>query len=127
MPVTALTSQRQTRKSVRAYVAVISKPIVIISVGYCVLSNISFQSSFDGALSMPRAFDAGLVTKGYAQNHAAEVVLFKRIGPRLFEYRVKHPLLRYAGIPWLIARRTNVDLATRCEGSTTDGCNEGLD
>lgn len=122
MQVAALISKRQRRGSLRAYAGVVAKPIAIISVGYCILSNISFQSSFDGSLSMPRAAAAGLVTATYAQQHAADVVLFKRVGPELFEYRVKRPIVGYAGIPWLVAHRTNIDLTGLCEGRHRQGC-----
>lgn len=122
MQVVGLISKRQRRGSLRAYIGVVAKPIAIISVGYCILSNISFQSSFDGSLTMPRAAEVGLVTETYAQHHAAEVVLFKRVGPELFEYRVKRPILGYAGIPWLVAHRTDIDLTGLCEGRRRQGC-----
>ncbi|SAK95290.1 hypothetical protein AWB81_05262 [Caballeronia arationis] len=120
MPVAALTSQRQG--SVRAYAGVVAKPIVAISVAYCVLSNISFQSSSDGSLAMHRAAQMGLVSEEYADQHAADRVLFKHVGPDLFEYRVKRPILSYAGIPWLVARRTNIDLVSRCEELGHEAC-----
>jgi hypothetical protein len=121
MPVAALTSPRQG--SVRAYAGVVAKPIIAISIAYCVLSNISFQSSSDGTLAMSRAAEIGLVTEDYAEHHATDVVLFKHVGPELFEYRVKRPVVSYAGIPWLVARRTTIDLLSRCEAIGRDGCN----
>ena len=99
----------------RAFAGMVAKPAIAISIAYCVLSNISFQFAADGSFSMSRAEEVGLVTMDYAQQHATEAVLFKRIGPALFEYRIKRPLLGYAGIPWLVARRTDIDLAHRCE------------
>lgn len=122
MPVAALISRRKGRGSLRAYAGVVVKPIAVISVFYCILSNISFQSSSDGSLPMPQAAAAGLVTRTYAQQHAADVVLFKRVGPKLFEYRVKRPILGYAGIPWLIAHRTNIDLTEHCEDRNIEKC-----
>ncbi|SAL28572.1 hypothetical protein [Caballeronia telluris] len=120
MPVAALTSQRQG--SVRAYVGVVAKPIIAISVTYCVLSNISFQSSSDGSLAMHRAAEMGLVSEEYAEQHATDRVLFKHVGPELYEYRVKRAVVSYAGIPWLVARRTNIDLVGRCEEFGQEGC-----
>ncbi|SAL00334.1 hypothetical protein AWB78_05933 [Caballeronia calidae] len=122
MHVVALFSKRPRRGSLRTYVGVVAKPIAIISIGYCILSNISFRSSFDGSLSMSLAAETGLVTETYAQQHATDVVLFKRVGPELFEYRVKRPIVGYAGIPWLVAHRTNIDLTERCEGHHPHGC-----
>ncbi|WP_143749289.1 hypothetical protein [Caballeronia arvi] len=98
-----------------AYAGMVAKPVIAISIAYCVLSNISFQFAADGSFSMRRAEEVGLVTLDYAQQHATDAVLFKRVGPELFEYRIKRPLLGYAGIPWLVARRTDIDLAHRCE------------
>ena len=121
MLVVALISRRR-RETVHAYARTIAKPIVVIAIGYCVLSNVSFQFFADGSLSMRQAEEAGLVTMQYAERHASEVVLFKRVGPKLFEYRVSRPLLGYAGIPWLIAHRTTVDLVRRCESSKGEGC-----
>jgi hypothetical protein len=122
MPVAALTSHRQVGARVRAYAGVVAKPLILISVGYCVLSNISFQSSCDGSLTMHSAANAGLVTEGYAVQHAEDVVLFKRVGPQFFEYRIKRPILGYAGIPWLVARRTNIDLLDQCQALGNSGC-----
>lgn len=64
----------------------------------------------------------GLVTEKYALQHAEDIVLFKRVGPRLFEYRIKEPILVYAGIPWLVARRTNIDLLELCRKAGIAGC-----
>ena len=106
----------------RAYLGTVAKPIVIISIGYCALSSISFESAADGSLSMTRAEEVGLVTLDYAERHANDAVLFKRVGPELFEYRVKHPLFGYASIPWLVSRRTSIDLADHCRSIGLKGC-----
>jgi hypothetical protein len=71
---------------------------------------------------MHRAAQMGLVSEEYADQHAADRVLFKHVGPDLFEYRVKRPILSYAGIPWLVARRTNIDLVSRCEELGHEAC-----
>ncbi|WP_143749538.1 hypothetical protein [Caballeronia arvi] len=99
--------------------------MVAISIGYCALSNISFQSSYDGSFSMPRAAELGLVSVIYAAQHPNDAVLFERVGHELFEYRVKRPIIGYAGIPWLVAHRTNLDLADKCEGLGAHGCTAG--
>ncbi|AQH01380.1 hypothetical protein A9R05_21345 [Burkholderia sp. KK1] len=103
----------------------VAKPVLAITLGYCALSNLSFQSAADGSFSMARAKEVGLVTADYATEHASDTVLFKRIGPTLFEYRVRRPVVGYAGIPWLIARRTDIDLAQHCEN--LPGCGPGTD
>ena len=112
----------ERRAGLWAYLGIVAKPVVIISVGYCALSNFSFESAADGSLSMNRAAEVGLVSVNYAKQHAEDAVLFKRVGPTLFEYRVKHPLVGYAGIPWLVSRRTSIDLANHCESIGTEGC-----
>ncbi|KXV09499.1 hypothetical protein CR51_10090 [Caballeronia megalochromosomata] len=71
---------------------------------------------------MSGAKELGLVTADYAEQHTTDAVLFKQVGPALFEYRVKRPLVGYAGIPWLVARRTEIDLAHRCASIGRDGC-----
>jgi hypothetical protein len=71
---------------------------------------------------MHRAAVAGLVDETYAQLHAADAVLFKRVGPDQYEYRVKRSILGYAGIPWLVARRTNVKLIDHCQKSGNEVC-----
>ena len=121
MPVAALAPQRRT-ESVRQYAKVVAKPIVIISIGYCVLSSACFQLSADGALDIRGAQQAGLVTEDYALRHETDAVLFKQVGPRMFEFRVKRPILGYAGIPWLISHRTDIDLVHQCEKLANDGC-----
>jgi hypothetical protein len=98
------------------------KTMVVISIGYCFLSSISFQFAADGSFSMRRAEEAGLVTAEYAEQHPSDVVLFKRVGAGLFEYRVRRPILGYAGVPWLIAHRTNIDLVRYCEHVSNEGC-----
>lgn len=125
MPVAALISQRQGTRSARVLAWVVAKPVVAISIGYCALSNISFQSSSDGAFSMPRAAELGLVSAAYAAQHPNDAVLFERVGHELFEYRVKRPIIGYAGIPWLVARRTNLDLVDKCNGLGAGGCTPG--
>ena len=106
----------------RAYAGLVAKPVIAISIGYCALSNISFQSAADGSFSMSGAKRLGLVTTDYAKRHPNDSVLFKQIGPALFEYRVKRPLVGYAGIPWLVARRTEIDLARRCASIGREEC-----
>jgi hypothetical protein len=125
MPVAALISQRQGTRSARVLASVVAKPVVVISIGYCALSNISFQSSYDGSISMPRAAELGLVSAAHAAQHPNDAVLFERVGHELFEYRVKRPIIGYAGIPWLVARRTNLDLTDKCNGLGVDGCTPG--
>jgi hypothetical protein len=71
---------------------------------------------------MAQAAAVGLVTTAYAKHHTADVVLFKQVGPHLFEYRAKRPVVGYAGIPWLVTRRTNIDLIESCELGKSEGC-----
>ncbi|SAL71695.1 hypothetical protein AWB74_04243 [Caballeronia arvi] len=110
------------RIGLRIYADMVAKPAIAISIVYCALSNISFQTAADGSFSMSRASEVGLVSVHYAEQHATDAVLFKRVGPTLFEYRVRRPLVGYAGIPWLVARRTEIDLARHCEDLSHEGC-----
>ena len=110
------------RIGLRIYAGMVAKPAIAISIVYCALSNISFQTAADGSFSMNRASEVGLVSVQYAEQHATDAVLFKRVGPTLFEYRVRRPLVGYAGIPWLVARRTEIDLARHCEDLGHEGC-----
>jgi hypothetical protein len=103
----------------------VAKPVVAISIGYCALSNISFQSSHDGSFSMPHAAELGMVSARYATQHPNDPVLFKRVGHDLYEYRVKRPIIGYAGIPWLVTHRTKLDLVDKCNGLGADGCTPG--
>jgi hypothetical protein len=104
-----------------AYGLMVEKPALVIAVTYCVLSNLNFQASFDGSLSMYRAAEMGLVSKDFASRHPTDLVLFKHVGPDVFEYRVRRPLLGYAGIPWLVVHRTAADLIALCGASGTTG------
>jgi hypothetical protein len=104
------------------YAKMVSKPVVVISIGYCVLSSVCFQLSADGSLQMSGARQVGLVSGQYALDHATDAVLFKQVGPKMFEFRVKHPILGYAGVPWLSAHRTNIDLLSHCQKRANDGC-----
>ncbi|SAK91746.1 hypothetical protein AWB78_04955 [Caballeronia calidae] len=71
---------------------------------------------------MRGAQQTGLVTGEYAVGHATDAVLFKQVGPKMFEFRVRRPILRYAGVPWFIAHRTNIDLLRHCQKLAKDGC-----
>jgi hypothetical protein len=55
--------------------------------------------SADGSFQMSGAWQVGLVSGEYALDHATDAVLFKQVGPKMFEFRVKRPILGYAGIP----------------------------
>jgi len=122
MPVVELTPKNLVTRRICAYSWLVGKPALIISVAYCVLSNLAFESSFDGSLSMPRAAQVGLVSVRFAIRHASDVVLFKRIGPSMFEYRVRRPLVAYSGIPWLVAHHTKLDLLAICNATAKAGC-----
>ena len=63
-----------------------------------------------------------MVTEGYAVQHAEDAVLFKRVGPQFAEYRIKRPILGYAGITWLVARCTNIDLIDQSQALGNSGC-----
>ncbi len=102
-------------RRVRTYLVTICRPALVLVIAYCFLSSLSFQSSFDGAFSCFRAAELGLVSKQFAASHASDRVLFKHIGHNLYEYRVRRPLLDYAGVPWLVAHQTNRDLAALCD------------
>lgn len=121
MLITSLKPERRAGGG-RAYIGMVAKPVFVISIAYCALSNLSFQSAADGSLPMSRAKEIGLVTSDYAERHATDAVLFKRVGPTLYEYRVKQPLVGYSGIPWLVSRRTSIDLADHCESAVVEGC-----
>ncbi|MGF6634094.1 hypothetical protein [Paraburkholderia sp. MM6662-R1] len=122
MPVTALTPKNSVTRRICAYSWLVGKPVLVIAVAYCVLSNLAFEYSFDGSLSMPRAAQLGLVSVRFAIRHASDVVLFKRIGPGMFEYRVRRPLVAYSGIPWLVAHHTGLDLLAICNVTGKGGC-----
>jgi len=122
MPLAALTPKNLVARRICAYSWLVGKPALVIAVAYCVLSNLSFESSFDGSLSMSRATQLGLVSVRFAIHHASDVVLFKRVGPGMFEYRVRRPLVAYSGIPWLVAHHTGLDLLAICNTTGKAGC-----
>ena len=123
MPVAALTPKNFVVRRMMFFGWMVGRPAFAIALAYCVFSHLSFQWSFDGSLSMSRAAQLTLVSADFAARHPTKRVLFERVGPGVFEYRVPSPLVGYAGIPWLVARHTTIDLRRSCHAEPA-GCKQ---
>ena len=99
----------------------ITSALILAAAALLFVNSYWFQFSADGSFLMYRAGQLGLVSDAWAKDHLLDIVYFKKLPDGSWEYRVARPLVGYALIPGLVAKRTTKNLGALCQTPDANG------